>query len=111
MGPFEESVEGGALGLEVMAGHDPFDARSSNRPNDVLRDLEAGVKGMRLGVPREYYGVEGIEPSVNAAIDKAIKNFRDAEAEIVDCTRPHTDYGLAPYDITSLAGRSSHLPQ
>ncbi|GAC1510713.1 MAG: Asp-tRNA(Asn)/Glu-tRNA(Gln) amidotransferase subunit GatA [Candidatus Dormibacteraceae bacterium] len=109
IGPFTRSVEDAAIVLDAMAGHDPLDATSSNRPNDVLRDLEAGVKGMRLGVPREYYDVDGIEPGVKAAIDKAIKNFRDAGAEIVDVTLPHTDYGLAAYYIIAPAECSSNL--
>ncbi|GAC1473523.1 MAG: Asp-tRNA(Asn)/Glu-tRNA(Gln) amidotransferase subunit GatA [Candidatus Dormibacteraceae bacterium] len=109
IGPFTRSVEDAAIVLDAMAGHDPLDATSSNRPNDVLRDLEAGVKGMRLGVPREYYDVDGIEPGVKAAIDKAIRNFRDAGAEIVDVTLPHTDYGLAAYYIIAPAECSSNL--
>jgi aspartyl-tRNA(Asn)/glutamyl-tRNA(Gln) amidotransferase subunit A len=109
VGPFTRSVEDAAIVLEAMAGHDPLDATSSNRPNDVLRDLEAGVKGMRLGVPREYYEVEGIEAGVKAAIAKAIKSFRDAGAEIVDVTLPHTDYGLAAYYIIAPAECSSNL--
>jgi aspartyl-tRNA(Asn)/glutamyl-tRNA(Gln) amidotransferase subunit A len=92
-----------------MAGHDPLDATSSNRPNDVLHDFDAGVKGLRLGVPREYYDVEGIEPGVKAAIDKAIKSLREAGAEIVDVTLPHTDYGLAAYYIIAPAECSSNL--
>jgi aspartyl-tRNA(Asn)/glutamyl-tRNA(Gln) amidotransferase subunit A len=109
IGPFARSVEDAAIVLEAMAGHDPLDATSSNRPNDVMRDLQAGVKGMKLGVPREYYDVVGIEPAVKAAIDKAIKNFRDAGAEIVDVTLPHTDYGLAAYYIIAPAECSSNL--
>jgi len=109
IGPFTRSVEDAAIVLEAMAGHDPLDATSSIRPNDVLRDLEAGVKGMRLGVPREYYDVDGIEPGVKTAIDEAIKNFRDAGAEIVDVTLPHTDYGLAAYYIIAPAECSSNL--
>jgi aspartyl-tRNA(Asn)/glutamyl-tRNA(Gln) amidotransferase subunit A len=109
IGPFARSVEDAAIVLEAMAGHDPLDATSSNRPNDVMRDLEAGVKGMRLGVPREYYDVVGIEPGVKAAIDEAIKNFRDAGAEVVDVTLPHTDYGLAAYYIIAPAECSSNL--
>jgi len=109
IGPFTRSVEDAAIVLDAMAGHDPLDATSSNRPNDVLRDLEAGVKGMKLGVPREYYDVEGMEPVVKAAIDKAIKNFRDAGAEIIDVTLPHTDYGLAAYYIIAPAECSSNL--
>ncbi|MDQ2923630.1 MAG: Asp-tRNA(Asn)/Glu-tRNA(Gln) amidotransferase subunit GatA [Candidatus Dormibacteraeota bacterium] len=109
IGPFTRSVEDAAIVLDAMAGHDPLDATCSDRPNDVLRDLEAGVKGMRLGVPREYYDVEGIEPGVKAAVDKAIKAFRDAGAEIVDVRLPHTDYGLAAYYIIAPAECSSNL--
>jgi aspartyl-tRNA(Asn)/glutamyl-tRNA(Gln) amidotransferase subunit A len=109
IGPFARSVEDAAIVLEAMAGHDPLDATSSDRPNDVRRDFDAGVKGMRLGVPREYYEVEGIEPGVKSAIDKAIKQLREAGAEIVDVTLPHTDYGLAAYYIIAPAECSSNL--
>jgi len=109
IGPFARSVEDAAIVLEAMSGRDPLDATSSDRPNDVRRDFEAGVKGMRLGVPREYYEVDGIEPGVKAAIDKAIDALRRAGAEIVDVTLPHTDFGLAAYYIIAPAECSSNL--
>jgi aspartyl-tRNA(Asn)/glutamyl-tRNA(Gln) amidotransferase subunit A len=109
IGPFARSVEDAAIVLEAMAGHDPLDATSSDRPNDVRRDLDAGVKGMRLGVPREYYEVEGIEPGVKSAINEAIAHLRSAGAEIVDVALPHTDYGLAAYYIIAPAECSSNL--
>jgi aspartyl-tRNA(Asn)/glutamyl-tRNA(Gln) amidotransferase subunit A len=109
IGPFARSVEDAAIVLEAMAGQDPLDATSSDRPNDVRRDFDAGVKGMRLGVPREYYEVEGIEPGVKSAIDKAIAHLRSAGAEIVDVALPHTDYGLAAYYIIAPAECSSNL--
>ena len=109
IGPFARTVEDCAIVLEAMAGHDPLDATSSDRPNDVRRDFDKGVEGMRLGVPREYYDVEGIEPGVKAAIDKAIDALRRAGAEIVDVTLPHTDYGLAAYYIIAPAECSSNL--
>jgi len=109
IGPFARSVEDAAIVLEAMAGRDPLDATSSDRPNDVRRDFDAGVKGMKLGVPREYYDVEGIEPGVKAAIDKALDVLRGAGAEIVDVTLPHTDYGLAAYYILAPAECSSNL--
>jgi len=95
--------------LEAMAGHDPLDATSSDRPNDVRRDFDRGVKGMRLGVPREYSEVEGMEPGVSAAVREAIKALEKAGAEIVDVTLPHTDYGLAAYYIIAPAECSSNL--
>ena len=109
IGPFARSVEDCAILLEAMAGHDPLDATSSDRPNDVRRDFDAGVKGMKLGVPREYYEVEGIEPGVKAAIDKALEALQLAGAELVDVNLPHTDYGLAAYYIIAPAECSSNL--
>jgi aspartyl-tRNA(Asn)/glutamyl-tRNA(Gln) amidotransferase subunit A len=109
IGPFARSVEDAAIVLHAVSGYDPLDATSSDRPNDVLRDFDAGVKGMRLGVPREYYEVEGMEPGVKSAIDQAIERLRDAGAEIVDVALPHTDYGLAAYYIIAPAECSSNL--
>src|SRR4029077_17094293 len=109
IGPFARSVEDAAIVLEAMAGHDPLDATSSDRPNDVRANLDGDVTGMRLGIPREYYEVEGIEPGVKTAIDKAIKDLREAGAEIVDVALPHTDYGLAAYYIIAPAECSSNL--
>jgi aspartyl-tRNA(Asn)/glutamyl-tRNA(Gln) amidotransferase subunit A len=109
IGPFARSVEDAALVLEAMAGHDPLDATSSDRPNDVRRGFNKGVKGMRLGVPREYYDVEGMEPGVNAAVREALSALEKAGAELVDVTLPHTDYGLAAYYIIAPAECSSNL--
>ncbi|HYM66211.1 MAG TPA: amidase family protein, partial [Patescibacteria group bacterium] len=110
IGPFARCVDDAAITLALMAGHDPLDATSSDRPGrDVLNKYGSGVKGMRLGVPREYYDVSGIEPGVKAAIDRAIKTLEGAGAEIVDVTLPHTDYGLAAYYIIAPAECSSNL--
>jgi aspartyl-tRNA(Asn)/glutamyl-tRNA(Gln) amidotransferase subunit A len=109
IGPFARSVEDASLVLEAMAGHDPLDATSSDRPNDVRRAFDKGVKGMRLGLPREYFEVDGMEPGVNAAVREAIKALEKAGAEIVDVTLPHTDYGLAAYYIIAPAECSSNL--
>jgi aspartyl-tRNA(Asn)/glutamyl-tRNA(Gln) amidotransferase subunit A len=109
IGPFARSVEDAALVLEAMAGHDPMDATSSDRANDVRRDFDKGVKGIRLGVPREYSEVEGMEAGVSAAVREAIKALEKAGAEIVDVTLPHTDYGLAAYYIIAPAECSSNL--
>ena len=110
IGPFARCVDDAAITLALMAGHDPLDATSSDRAGrDVLNNYGEGVKGMRLGVPREYYDVQGIEPGVKAAVDQAIKSLREAGAEIVDVSLPHTDYGLAAYYIIAPAECSSNL--
>ena len=110
VGPFARCVDDAAMTLALMAGRDPLDATSSDRTGfDVLNNYGDGVKGMRLGVPREYYDVEGMEPGVKSAVDQAIKTLRDAGAEIVDVSLPHTDYGLAAYYIIAPAECSSNL--
>ena len=109
IGPFARSVEDASLVLEAMAGYDPLDATSADRPNDVRRDFDKGVKGMRLGVPYEYTQVEGMERGVADAIDAAIKTLEKAGAEIVEVNLPHTDYGLAAYYIIAPAECSSNL--
>ena len=110
IGPFARCVDDAALTLSLMSGHDPLDATSSDRaPLDVLNNYAGGVKGMRLGVPREYYDVEGIEPGVKAALDAALFVLQRAGAELVDVSLPHTDYGLAAYYIIAPAECSSNL--
>src|SRR5438045_964528 len=109
VGPFTRSVEDCALVLETMAGHDPLDSTCADRPNDVTRGLHDGVDKMRLGVPREYFEVEGMEPGVRLAIQKALKTLEAAGAELVDVSLPHTDYGLAAYYIIAPAECSSNL--
>src|SRR5205814_10468104 len=110
IGPFARSVDDAAITLSLMSGLDPLDATSSDRAGmEVLNNFGAGVKGMRLGVPREYYDVKGIEPGVKAAIDAALFILRQAGAELVDVSLPHTDYGLAAYYIIAPADCSSNL--
>ena len=110
IGPFARSVDDAAVVLSLMSGLDPLDATSSDRPGmEVLNNFGAGVKGMRLGVPREYYDVQGIEPGVKAAIDAALAVLRMQGAEIVDVSLPHTDFGLAAYYIIAPAECSSNL--
>ena len=110
IGPFTRSVDDAAIVLSLMSGFDPLDSTSSDRaPFEVVNNYDGGVKGMRLGLPREYYEVEGIEPGVKAAIDAALFILQKAGAEIVDVSLPHTDYGLAAYYIIAPAECSSNL--
>jgi len=109
IGPFTRSVDDCALVLEAMAGHDPLDATSADRPNDVRHDLKAGVNGMRLGVPKEYFEVAGMEDGVKVAVNQALRMLESAGAKLVDVSLPHTDYGLAAYYIIAPAECSSNL--
>ena len=109
IGPFARSVTDAALVLQVIAGRDELDSTSADRPVDMTSALEKGVEGMRLGVPREYTEVEGMEPGVRARIDDALRTLERAGAELVEVSLPHTDYGLAAYYIIAPAECSSNL--
>jgi aspartyl-tRNA(Asn)/glutamyl-tRNA(Gln) amidotransferase subunit A len=109
IGPFARSVEDCALVLEAMAGRDPLDSTSADRPNDVRKRMDSGIDGMKLGVPREYFDVEGMEPGVKHAVQQALRMLESAGATLVDVTLPHTDYGLAAYYIIAPAECSSNL--
>ncbi len=109
IGPFARSVEDAALVLAVMAGHDPLDATCADRPADFAREFERGVRGLRLGVPKEYFGVEGMEAGVEAAVREAVRVLEREGAELVEVSLPHTDYGLAAYYIIAPAEASSNL--
>jgi len=109
IGPFTQTVEDTALVYGAVAGHDPLDSTSSPTPvEDPLEQLRSGVEGMRLGVPREYF-VEGIEPGVRAAVERAIEVLRSLGASVEEVSLPSTDAGLSTYYIIAPAECSSNL--
>jgi aspartyl-tRNA(Asn)/glutamyl-tRNA(Gln) amidotransferase subunit A len=108
IGPFTRSVTDAAHVMKVISGVDPRDSTSADRHFDISQ-LESGVKGLKLGVPKEYFEVEGIEPGVREAVQKALKLLESNGAELVDVELPHTDYGLAAYYIIAPAECSSNL--
>jgi aspartyl-tRNA(Asn)/glutamyl-tRNA(Gln) amidotransferase subunit A len=109
IGPFTKTVEDAALLLEVMSGHDPKDNTSSQRPVPRYRDsLNKGVKGLRLGVPKEYF-IKGIDSEVEASVRNAIDQLAKQGAEIVEISLPHTEYAVAVYYIIATAEASANL--
>jgi aspartyl-tRNA(Asn)/glutamyl-tRNA(Gln) amidotransferase subunit A len=108
-GPLVRSVRDAALVLQAVAGHDPRDSTSVESPVPAYADALTGdVRGMRLGVPREYF-VAGMEPGVEAAVRAALDVLRGLGAEIVDVSLPSTDRGLATYYIIAPAEASANL--
>ena len=108
-GPFARSVRDVALVLRALAGHDPRDSTSVDTPvPDYAAALTGDVRGLRLGVPREYF-VAGMEPGVEAAVRAGIDTLRDLGAEIVEVSLPSTDRGLATYYIIAPAEASANL--
>ena len=109
IGPLTRDVEDCANLLQVISGHDPLDSTSIPRPvEDYRAALRAGIKGLKLGVPREYF-VEGMEPGVEAAVKQALMVLEDLGAELGEVSLPHTDYGLATYYLIAPAECSANL--
>ena len=98
-----------ALIMNAIAGHDPQDSTSLNEPvPDYVASLGNDLRGVRLGVPKEYM-IEGIDPQVRAAVDAAVKQFNSLGAEIVEVSLPSTEYAVAVYYIIATAEASANL--
>ena len=110
VGPLTRTVEDAALVLSVIAGHDKRDSTSSPRPVDNYADFSrADLKGVRLGVPREFMA-EGLDGPVAKACQDALDRARDLGAELVDVSLPHaTRHAIAAYYIVAMAEASSNL--
>lgn len=109
IGPITKNVEDAAYVLQSIAGYDPMDSTSANVevPN-YLSALTGDVKGLRIGVPKEYLG-EGIDPAVKEAVMNALKVLEDLGAKWEEITLPHTEYAIASYYIIASSEASSNL--
>jgi len=108
-GPVARTVEDCAILLGSMAGFDPKDSTSADRPvPDFAAACRRGVRGLRIGVPREYRS-DSMPAEIEAMWQQGLAWLRDAGAEIVDVSLPHTKYGLATYYIVAPAEASSNL--
>jgi aspartyl-tRNA(Asn)/glutamyl-tRNA(Gln) amidotransferase subunit A len=108
-GPMARCVEDIARLLGVVAGHDPMDATSM--PVDVpdyVGGLTGKVKGLKVGVPKEYF-IDGMQPEVEQAVRAAIQQLKDLGAELVDVSLPYTDASLPVYYIIAPAEASANL--
>jgi aspartyl-tRNA(Asn)/glutamyl-tRNA(Gln) amidotransferase subunit A len=109
VGPFTKTVRDAAIMLRELAGGDPRDSTCSARP---VPDYEAGltgeIKGLRIGVPREYF-VEGMNREVEEAVRGALKHFASLGAKPVEISLPHTEYAIATYYILATAEASANL--
>jgi aspartyl-tRNA(Asn)/glutamyl-tRNA(Gln) amidotransferase subunit A len=109
IGVFSRSVKGAAEVLEAISGHDPKDATSSEREvGKYASNLGNSVKGLKIGVPKEFFE-GGLDAEVKKAIEDAIKWYRENGAEIVDISLPHSKYAIATYYVVLPAEASSNL--
>ncbi len=108
-GPITRTVEDAALLLGVMAGVDPHDSTTLDQPvPDYVAALTGDLKGVRLGLPKEYF-IGGIDPQVEAAVRAAVDQYAKLGAEIVEVSLPHTEYAVAVYYIIATAEASANL--
>jgi aspartyl-tRNA(Asn)/glutamyl-tRNA(Gln) amidotransferase subunit A len=109
IGPFAKTAKDAAIMLRTIAGRDPMDSTSAEVPvPDYVAEFEKPVKGMRIGVAKEYFG-EGLEAETRSAIEAAIQNLAKLGCEIVDVSLPHTKYAIPAYYLVATAEASSNL--
>lgn len=111
VGPMTKSVEDAAILLGALAGHDEMDGTTPLDPvPDYRAALEgASMKGVRLGLPKEHFEVEGLDPEVKRITDEAVARCEAAGAELVPVSLPHTEYAMAVYYIIAPAEASANL--
>jgi aspartyl-tRNA(Asn)/glutamyl-tRNA(Gln) amidotransferase subunit A len=109
IGPLTKTVRDSAMVLSVIAGRDPMDATSADMPvPDYVAELEKPVRGLKLGVAKEYFG-DGLDGEVRSAVEAAIQKFASLGCEIVNVSLPHTKYAIPTYYIVATAEASSNL--
>ncbi|WP_069803518.1 Asp-tRNA(Asn)/Glu-tRNA(Gln) amidotransferase subunit GatA [Thermogemmatispora onikobensis] len=110
IGPFARTARDAALLLQAIAGPDPRDSTCSPTPvPDYTAELTGEIRGLRIGVPVEYWEAPGMEPGVARVGQEAIQRLRELGAEIREVSLPHTRYGVAAYYIIAPAEASANL--
>lgn len=109
IGPLTKTVADSALLLRYMAGRDPLDSTSAPASvPDYLAHLHEPVKGLKVGVPKEYFA-EGLDPEVRSSVESAIQKLATAGCEIVSISLPSTQYAIPTYYVIATAEASSNL--
>jgi aspartyl-tRNA(Asn)/glutamyl-tRNA(Gln) amidotransferase subunit A len=109
IGPLTKTVKDAAIVLRTIAGRDPMDSTSAEVPvPDYVAELEKPVRGLKIGVAKEYLG-EGLDGEVRKAIEAAIQKLAKQGCEVVEVSLPHTKYAIPTYYIVATAEASSNL--
>ena len=109
IGPLTKTVKDAAIVLRTIAGRDPMDATSAEVPvPDYVAELDKPVRGLKLGVAKEYFG-DGLDSEVRKSVEGAIQKLAEAGCEIVPVSLPHTEYAIPTYYIVATAEASSNL--
>ncbi len=109
IGPLNRDVTDAAMMMNAISGYDPRDSTSVKQDvPDFTASLTKGMEGMKVGIPAEYF-TDGLDADVAKVVENGIRIFKDAGAEIVDITLPHTEYCVAVYYLIAPAEASSNL--
>jgi aspartyl-tRNA(Asn)/glutamyl-tRNA(Gln) amidotransferase subunit A len=109
IGPFAKSAKDAALMLRTIAGRDPMDSTSAELPvPDYVSELDKPVKGLKIGVAKEYFG-EGLEPETRSAVEAGVQKLASLGCEVVNVSLPHTKYAIPAYYLVATAEASSNL--
>ncbi len=109
IGPLAKTAKDAALVLRTIAGRDPMDSTSADVPvPDYVAELEKPVRGMKIGVAKEYLG-EGLDPEVRKSVEAAIQKLAGLGCEIVQVSLPHTEYAIPTYYLIATAEASANL--
>ena len=109
IGPITKNVYDSALVLNTIAGQDRFDSTTSpDRVRDYTQNLSRSIRGLKIGIPKEYFG-EGLDDEVEKAINKAISKLQSLGAEAIDISLPHSEYALPAYYIIMTSEASANL--
>ncbi len=109
VGPFSKDVRDNATLLNVISGYDQRDSTSVNQAvPDYTKSLDGNIKGLRLGLPKEYM-IGGLDPEVKTAVDAAVKQLESLGATVEEISLPHTEYAAATYYIIAPAEASANL--
>ncbi len=110
IGPFTRTAADAAALLQVIAGHDPRDSTSLTEPvPDYAAGLTGEVSGLTIGLPRECFVEDGVDPSLLASVRSAVDELSAAGAKVVEVSLPHSTYGIAAYYLIATAEASSNL--
>lgn len=111
IGPFSMSVEDNAYLLNIIAGEDDNDGTTAKglEKKDYTKDIDSGIRGMKIGIPKEFIEEKGLDPEIKDIVLKDIEILRELGAEVEEFSLPATKDGLAPYYIISSAEASSNL--
>src|SRR5579863_3995390 len=109
IGPLAKTVKDAAIVLRTIAGRDPMDSTSADVPvPDYVAELDKPVRGLKLGVPKEYFG-DGLDGEVRQAVESAIEKLKELGCEIVPVSLSHTPYAIPTYYLIATAEASSNL--